>query len=104
VNPTTGQVSERYVGRGDGRFFTSSRGKHQILPGGNIVITETLPGRVFEVDPSGRVVWSFVNRYDEQRVAQVQQGERVPLSILDGAPACPDRADQAPAAALIASP
>ena len=51
-------------------------GKHQPLPNGNILITETEGGRAFEVTPNGETVWSFVNRYDDKAVAIIEQAER----------------------------
>jgi len=32
-------------------FFSSMQGKHQWLPNGNMLITETAKGRVFEINP-----------------------------------------------------
>ena len=41
-------------------------------------ITETLAGRVFEVTPAGRTVWSYINRYDEDEVCSVSGAQRFP--------------------------
>jgi hypothetical protein len=58
------------------RFYTFSRGKHQNLPNGNILITEYEGGRVFEMTPAGDVVWTYINRWDDNRVAKVVEGSR----------------------------
>lgn len=42
-------------------FFTRGRGACQKLPNGNVLITESSKGRVFEVTPDGDVVWEFLN-------------------------------------------
>lgn len=42
-------------------FFSRGRGACQKLPNGNVLITESAKGRVFEVTPEGRVVWNFLN-------------------------------------------
>ena len=43
---------------------------------GNLLITESEAGRVFEVTPEGDIVWSYINRWDEERVAKVAEGSR----------------------------
>jgi hypothetical protein len=57
-------------------MFTSIRGKHQILPNGNILMVEFAAGRILEVDASGELVWEYVNRYDAETVAEVSQATR----------------------------
>lgn len=52
------------------------RSKHQYLPNGNVLIADTITGRVIEVNPKGDVVWEFINRYDDQFVAQVMDAVR----------------------------
>lgn len=75
VSPESGRTTRMY---GNASFFTSLRGKHQILPNGNALITEFARGRVFEVDRTGAVVWEFINRYDDDEVAEVTQATRYP--------------------------
>ncbi len=77
VDPVTRKVHTIYEGNDQNSFFTNLRGKHQHLPNGNILITENDAGRVFEVTSSGQVVWSFINRYDEDEIYIVQQATRL---------------------------
>lgn len=42
-------------------FYSNIMGKHQWLPNGNLLITESLGGRAFEIDKSGNLVWEFDN-------------------------------------------
>jgi hypothetical protein len=42
-------------------FFSEIMGSVQRLPNGNTLITESVKGYVFEVDPAGEVVWKFAN-------------------------------------------
>jgi hypothetical protein len=42
-------------------FFTYSQGYFQDLPNGNILITESEDGRVFEIDSDLNIVWEFYN-------------------------------------------
>ena len=44
-------------------FFSHKRGAVDILPNGNLLITESFKGRVFEYSPSGEIVWEFYNPF-----------------------------------------
>lgn len=39
------------------------RGRHQLLPGGNLLITVPQQGRILEVTPDNEVVFEFLNKY-----------------------------------------
>jgi len=47
-------------------FFTEIRGSQQLLPNGNVLITETNAGTIFEVTRAGEIVWKYrsVNQAD----------------------------------------
>lgn len=64
----------------ESKFFTNERGKHQLLPNGDMLITEYQGGRVFEMTPTGEVVWTYINRLDKNRVAKVAEGTRYPMN------------------------
>ena len=70
LNPLS--LRTEWVYEADG-FFSKSRGSVQRLPNGNSLITESDTGYVFEVDPSGDVVWQFVNPEVNER------GRRMPI-------------------------
>jgi hypothetical protein len=80
VVPFSPEVTYRYGLRKGEQLYTASSGKHQPLPNGNILVTEAKGGRVFEADPNGRIVWEFINRYDEADVATVTEASRYPES------------------------
>ena len=78
IDPATREITYRY-GMAPGQpMFTESSGKHQELPGGNVLVTEAKAGRLFEAEPGGRIVWEYINRYDEKDVAVVTEGTRYP--------------------------
>jgi hypothetical protein len=89
VDPVTHETREAYPPKEENRFFSPEQGTQQYLPNGNILIDEAEGGRVLEVTREGRVVWSYLNRYDETRVATLQAAIRYPENYFDaGAGAC----------------
>ncbi|WP_027713883.1 arylsulfotransferase family protein [Desulfuromonas sp. TF] len=80
VDPLTG-ASRTVVGSSKANFFlTETEGNKQHLPNGNLLITESVRGRIFEVDKSGEIVWSFVTRWDDDEVVITHEGIRYPAS------------------------
>jgi len=80
IDPETKKVSVLYEGSDDNPFFSRVMGSHQRLPNGNILITESMRGRVFEVNGEGEIVWSYIYRWDEDEVIVTYQAERYPES------------------------
>jgi hypothetical protein len=74
-------VTVRYQGTTAHPFFTDVLGDHQLLPNGNILITESVPGRVFEVDAAGRIVWEYFNIVDAGVVGLVANATRLPAQF-----------------------
>lgn len=79
LDPVTQDVSTLYESDGSNFFYTKGLGKHQHLPNGNLLITEGQAGRAFEITPEGEVVWSYINRWDEDEVAWIQEATRYPM-------------------------
>jgi len=61
VEPRSRRIVWEYRAPEGERMFTATRGAAQRLENGNTLITDSELGRVFEVTPSGRVVWDFRN-------------------------------------------
>lgn len=62
-------------------FFTSVRGKWQLLENGNLLLVESEVGRVVEVAPDGRTVWEWiVSPYAENHVPFVTNATRVDVT------------------------
>lgn len=75
------EISVLYPKIGTQRFYTEMGGKIQRLKNGNLLITEARPGRVFEVDETGRTVWEWVSeRYDSKLVPEILEGTRYALT------------------------
>lgn len=61
-------------------FYTPLMGKHQWLPNGNLLITESCIGRAFEINQRKEVVWEYINFIDKGYTAYVTEVQRIPLS------------------------
>jgi Arylsulfotransferase (ASST) len=79
VDPAAYPVNVSYQGHDGDFFYTDIMGKHQRLANGNLLITESLAGRAFEVAGNGDVVWQYINRWDEDEVAWISEATRYPL-------------------------
>jgi hypothetical protein len=91
IDPLTREVVWGYDG-GEEPFYTRERGSQQVLPNGDVLVTDALEGRVFEVARGGpdRVVWEYVNLVRPGLVGLVTGAERYApdrLAFLD-APGC----------------
>lgn len=60
-NPITREIYWQYGGGRNDTFYSKTCGSNQRLPDGNTLITETDPGRAFEVTPEKTIVWEYVN-------------------------------------------
>ncbi|HQU67524.1 MAG TPA: arylsulfotransferase family protein [Albidovulum sp.] len=75
IDPATDKVVTLYGGRQDQPMYSPERSTHQMQPDGNILITEAQSGRAFEVTPAGKIVWEYINRYDDSRVTWLHDAE-----------------------------
>ena len=67
IQPLTGQVVWSYW---DETFFTTVAGTQQVLPNGNLLITSSEGGRVFEITPEKQKTWEWIPPYLPMRVAR----------------------------------
>ncbi|WP_284165216.1 arylsulfotransferase family protein [Frigidibacter sp. SD6-1] len=78
IDPASGASRVAYQSDARNIFYTPFRGKQELEPNGNLLITETDGGRVFEVTPDGKPVWQFVNEWDPERLGWVMGAGRYP--------------------------
>jgi hypothetical protein len=84
IEPSTKKLTTLYGWREDQYFFTEVGGLHQRLPNGNMLITESRPGRVFEITADGQVVWSWIApRWDEKNVPEIFDAIRYGAELTD---------------------
>ena len=96
LDPAQRRIVWSYRGDPPKSFFTLIRGAAQALANGNVLVTESAKGRVFEVTREGEIVWEFWNPdqteagerrqiYRMRRFAPEELGSQGPLSGLSGA-------------------
>jgi hypothetical protein len=78
IDPATRATSIRYGGTPEQKWYSQMMGKHQYLPNGNVLIADAESGRAIEVDPQGEIVWEFINRWDDEYVAEIWGADRYP--------------------------
>jgi len=76
LDPATGETDTVYPRDESRYFFTELMGTHQLLPNGNRLITESQAGRVFEVNPVGKIVWEYVKPYDDTHAVLIEKALR----------------------------
>jgi hypothetical protein len=65
-------------------FFSNIMGKHQWLDNGNLLILESMNGRVLEVSPQKQLVWSYNNLIAQTGKVSIMEGsERLAPSFDD---------------------
>jgi hypothetical protein len=89
VDPATGKTEVIYGGRDGERFYSEILGKIQAMPSGHVLITIPNEGRLLEVDLTGRPVWQFINRVDDEFRGILWSADVLPEGYLqDGALDC----------------
>lgn len=83
VDPSTGEAQVVYGAAEGQEMLSVIRGKHDPLPGGGYFVTEHEGGRAFETDAQGRIVWEFINRYDDANVAELSEARLLPADYFD---------------------
>jgi hypothetical protein len=63
LDPNTNQIVWEYRDNPYFNFYSSRISGARRLPNGNTLITDGMSGRMFQVTPSGEVVWEYVNPY-----------------------------------------
>ena len=88
-DPHSQGIVWQYAGDAARPFYSGVRSAQERLANGNTLITESEGGRLFEVTPSGEIVWEYHNPArggeDEPMIAVVSWGQRIDPATLDPA-------------------
>ncbi|MBV7378100.1 arylsulfotransferase family protein [Maritimibacter dapengensis] len=82
-DPATDETVVLHPQGEEDKFYSSIMGTHQRLENGNVLITETMAGRMFEATPDGAVVWDYRLPYDDEVASAFEAGARVPTDYFD---------------------
>lgn len=82
IDPVSRNVNVLYSCNDSNEFYTEIGGNQQLLKNNNLLITEYCGGRVFEVDENNQIVWTYINRYDEDEVYAITDAQRIPKNYL----------------------
>ena len=77
IDPATRETELRFGERPGQEMLTVLRGKQAETESG-LLITESEAGRVIETDANGKVVWEYVNHYDDENVAEITEARLYP--------------------------
>ena len=77
IDARDGSVATTFAGSAEIPFFTNIMGKHQNLDNGNLLISESLGGRAFEVTSEGRLVWEYINTVEDGVVGVISDAQRL---------------------------
>jgi hypothetical protein len=87
IDPKSGAVLWSYQGDGSHPFHSPLRSSVETLSNGNMLITESDGGRIFEVTREGEIVWNFVNPTrggaTGEMIAIATWGQRIDPASLD---------------------
>jgi len=61
LDALTGKSRVAVRGQGDGRFYSHTLGRMQLLDNGNFMIASSREGRALEIGPDGRLLWQYFN-------------------------------------------
>ena len=87
IDPATGGVVWTYAGNEAQPFDSDIRSEQELLANGNILITESNPGRIFEITRAGEIVWEYINPVrageGDRMVPVVSWAQRIDPDALD---------------------
>ena len=78
ISPINNQATVLFEKNKDNLFYSYNRGNQQKLPDGNLLITETTKGHVFEINKEGKVVWEYFDIWDKDYISFISQAIRYP--------------------------
>jgi len=92
IDPLDGRTRWSYTAPD---FFSTVAGTQQVLPNGNLLITSSEGGRVFEITPKKEIVWQWIPPYLPMRVLRYAKDHCPQLAALPPLDAAPvERADR----------
>ena len=83
LDPVTGKHRIIYGDKHDQELLSVTRGKHEFMSHGGLLITEFQGGRVLETDTTGQIIWEYINRYNQDEVAELTEARVYPANYFE---------------------
>jgi hypothetical protein len=77
ADASSGQVEVVYEGSENQKFYSQIMGKHQWLENGNLLITESMAGRAFEINNNSEIIWDYFNIVKPGWIGIIEEAERL---------------------------
>ena len=78
VDPQKNEIVRQFSGTKRLSFYSDTKGSGETLPNGNIGILSTDEGRLLEITPQGKLVWSFDLNTPVSNVQYMEKGYFTP--------------------------
>lgn len=78
VDPVTRKTQVVFGEKPGQELLSVIRGQHQVLDDGGLLIVEFDAGRVLQANKDGRVIWEYVNHYDQDFVGEITNATLLP--------------------------
>jgi len=83
IDPQSGEHRVLWGGTPEQQMLSVLRGKVELTADGGLLITEPDGGRIFQTNAAGDIVWQYINRYDEDEVAELTEARIYPADYFD---------------------
>jgi hypothetical protein len=84
MDPASRRVETVFAGSEAVPFYSWQRGKHQMLPNGNVLLTEAERGRILEVTAKGELVWERDQAWDADHNVVVTEARHLDPGFFQG--------------------
>lgn len=78
IDARTGAHRTLFKGDGPSEYYSSTMGRHQVLPNGNLMILSPHEGRAFEVDRNNKLIWQHFNNISDQNTGLLAEAHLLP--------------------------
>ncbi len=81
IDARTGEHSVALDGAGKTPFYSDVMATHERLPNGNILVNESMWGRILEFTPEGELVYSYTNAIGPREIGRTFEAQVLPESM-----------------------
>lgn len=83
LDPVTREHRVIYGEKRNQELLSVVRGKHEFMPHGGLLISESEGGRVLEIDANDQLIWEYINRYSQDEVAEITEARVYPANYFN---------------------